>query len=232
MAEKPGLIWGEVPVGVTGLVLMDGRVGGGEKAEGTHSVSRRRPSPALPEWCGHHPPGCWSRNHIWKQPLLEGEPHRRPGTISLFSFLSSLWCLNTDRRAMPRRAGRPTLWSNSHLDQEVLLRVLMKGGHSSLGTKPGINGDLFLLPVAQAAVVGDADVPLQLRDLWGLEHRWEAEPQPGTHQPRSQRTISREGQTHTALLGNSTTVSVSYCAGTEKPIKKINTQRHLGGSVR
>ena len=49
-------------------------------------------------------------------------------------------------------------WSISHLDQEVLLRVLMKGGHSALGAKPGINGDLFLRPVAQAARSGAAPV--------------------------------------------------------------------------
>lgn len=47
----------------------------------------------------------------------------------------------------------------------------MKGGHRSPGTKPGVNGDLVLLPVAQAAVVGNTDVPLQLRDLGGQSTR-------------------------------------------------------------
>ena len=32
-------------------------------------------------------------------------------------------------------------------------------------TKPGVDGDLLFLPVAQAAVIRDADVLLQLRDL-------------------------------------------------------------------
>lgn len=76
------------------------------------------------------------------------------------------------------------LWSNSHLDQKVLLRVLMKGGHGSLGTKPGINGDLFLLPVAQAAVVRDADVLLQLRDLWGQSTGGRPSPGRGCTSPK------------------------------------------------
>ena len=67
------------------------------------------------------------------------------------------------------------LWSDSNLDQEVLLRVLMERRDGSLGTKPGVNGDLFFVPIAQATVVGDADVPLQLRDLWVSEQTWEAE---------------------------------------------------------
>lgn len=45
----------------------------------------------------------------------------------------------------------------------------MKGGHGAWGPEPGVDGDLFLLPVAQAAVVRDADVLLQLRDLWVAE---------------------------------------------------------------
>lgn len=38
-------------------------------------------------------------------------------------------------------------------------------------TKPGVDGDLLFLPVAQAAVIGDADVLLQLRDLT-KQMRW------------------------------------------------------------
>lgn len=51
----------------------------------------------------------------------------------------------------------------------------MKGGHGAWGPKPGIDGDLFFLPVAQAAVIRDADVLLQLRDLWVSEQTWKAE---------------------------------------------------------
>lgn len=87
-------------------------------------------------------------------------------------------------------------WSISHLDQEVLLRVLMKGGHSALGAKPGINGDLFLRPVAQAAVVGDADVLPQLRDLWVSKHTWRLSQGWGDTPARTQQAISQEGQTH------------------------------------
>lgn len=41
----------------------------------------------------------------------------------------------------------------------------MKRGDGALGTEPGVDGDLLFLPGAQAAVIGDADVLLQLRDL-------------------------------------------------------------------
>lgn len=54
---------------------------------------------------------------------------------------------------------------NSYLDQEVLLGVMMQRGDSSFGTKPGIDSDLFLFPIAQATVIGDADVLFQLWDL-------------------------------------------------------------------
>jgi hypothetical protein len=52
----------------------------------------------------------------------------------------------------------------------------MQRGDSSLGTKPGIDGDLVLLPVAQATVIRDADVLLQLRDLWVSEQHGELRP--------------------------------------------------------
>lgn len=42
---------------------------------------------------------------------------------------------------------------------------MMQWGDGSLGTKPGIDSDLFLLPVTQATVIRDADVLLQ---LWNL----------------------------------------------------------------
>lgn len=51
----------------------------------------------------------------------------------------------------------------------------MKGGHGARGPKPGIDGDLFFLPVAQAAVIRDADVLLQLWDLWASEQTWKVE---------------------------------------------------------
>lgn len=44
------------------------------------------------------------------------------------------------------------------------------------GPNPGIDGDLLFLPLAQAAVIGDADVLLQLEDL--TEHM-RAELRPG-----------------------------------------------------
>lgn len=67
--------------------------------------------------------------------------------------------------AGPGRGKRLIFWSNSNLGEEVLLGILMKGGDSSLGTKPGINSDLIFFPVTQAAVIGDANVLLQLWDL-------------------------------------------------------------------
>lgn len=45
----------------------------------------------------------------------------------------------------------------------------MQRGDGARGPKPGINGDVLLLPVAQATVIGDADVLLQLWDLWVSE---------------------------------------------------------------
>lgn len=45
----------------------------------------------------------------------------------------------------------------------------MQGGDGARGPKPGIDGDVFLLPIAQATVIRDADVLLQLWDLWGSE---------------------------------------------------------------
>lgn len=101
------------------------------------------------------------------------------------------------------------LWSDSNLDQEVLLRVLMEGRDGSLGTKPGVNGDLFFVPVAQATVVGDADVPLQLRDLWVSEQTWEAQSRPG-----DTRAQESTGQTHTAWFGANTPVSTFHGTGT------------------
>lgn len=41
----------------------------------------------------------------------------------------------------------------------------MERGDGALWTEPGVDGDLLFLPVAQAAVIRDADVLLQLRDL-------------------------------------------------------------------
>lgn len=41
----------------------------------------------------------------------------------------------------------------------------MQWGDGSLGTKPGIDSDLFLFSIAQATVIRDADVLLQLWDL-------------------------------------------------------------------
>lgn len=98
----------------------------------------------------------------------------RPGPTSPFSLLSCPSCqwfiLNMDNMARPHMAGpgrgkRLIFWSNSNLGEEVLLGILMKGGDSSLGTKPGINSDLIFFPVTQAAVIGDANVLLQLWDL-------------------------------------------------------------------
>lgn len=60
---------------------------------------------------------------------------------------------------------KPLSGINSYLDQEVLLGVMMQRGDSSFGTKPGIDSDLFLFPIAQATVIGDADVLFQLWDL-------------------------------------------------------------------
>lgn len=42
--------------------------------------------------------------------------------------------------------------------------------------EPGIDGDLLFLPVAQAAVIGDADVLLQLGDLTEHMRRVKARP--------------------------------------------------------
>lgn len=60
---------------------------------------------------------------------------------------------------------QPLSGSSSYLDQEVLLGVLMQWGDGALWTKPGIDSDLFLFSIAQATVIRDADVPLQLWDL-------------------------------------------------------------------
>lgn len=60
---------------------------------------------------------------------------------------------------------QPLSGIHSYLDQEVLLGVMMQWGDGSLGTKPGIDSDLFLFSVAQATVIGDADVLFQLWDL-------------------------------------------------------------------
>lgn len=109
----------------------------------------------------------------------------------------------------------------------------MKGGHRSPGTKPGINGDLVLLPVAQAAVVGNTDVPLQLRDLWGSEHTgwgWGGMPSPG--QGRTSPKVNGPSPgTHTALSRDKRTASACYFGETEKPTEKTNTRGHPHGSV-
>lgn len=52
----------------------------------------------------------------------------------------------------------------------------MKWGHSAWGPKPGIDGDVLVLPVTEATVVGDADVLLQLWDLWVSEQMWKVRP--------------------------------------------------------
>lgn len=67
---------------------------------------------------------------------------------------------------LPQQAPYSALsGSSSYLDQEVLLGVMMQWGDGSLGTKPGIDSDLFLFPVTQATVIRNADVLLQLWDL-------------------------------------------------------------------
>lgn len=72
-------------------------------------------------------------------------------------------------RGGARRRRGADVPSTSNLSEEVLLRILVKRGHGASGTEPGVDGDLLLVPVAQAAVIGDADVLLQLRDLRGAE---------------------------------------------------------------
>lgn len=57
----------------------------------------------------------------------------------------------------------------------------MKGRHSAWGPKPGIDGDVLLLPIAQTAVVGDTDVLLQLWNLWVSEQMWTVEARPVGH---------------------------------------------------
>lgn len=54
----------------------------------------------------------------------------------------------------------------------------MKRGDGAWGPKPGIDGDLFFLPVTQAAVIRDANVLLQLRDLWVSEPTGKGETRP------------------------------------------------------
>lgn len=52
----------------------------------------------------------------------------------------------------------------------------MEWGDGALWAEPGIDGDLLFLPVAQAAVIGDADVLLQLGDLTEHMRRVKARP--------------------------------------------------------
>lgn len=60
--------------------------------------------------------------------------------------------------------------SNPNLDQEVLLGIMMEWGDSARWPKPGIDGDRLFLSITEAAVVRDADVLLQLRDLKQSRH--------------------------------------------------------------
>lgn len=70
---------------------------------------------------------------------------RRDRTLTLTGFI--------ERRRYP------------HLSQEVLLRVLVQRRNCTSGPEPGVHRDLILVPLAEAAVVRQADVFLQLRDL-------------------------------------------------------------------
>lgn len=47
----------------------------------------------------------------------------------------------------------------------------MQRRHGAFRPEPGVDGDLVLVPVTEAAVVGQADVFLQLRDL--TQHQWD-----------------------------------------------------------
>lgn len=67
----------------------------------------------------------------------------------------------------------------------------MKGGHGAGGPEPGVDGDLLLLPVAQAAVVRDADVLLQLRDLRAAEQTRGVRPGRATPAQKSRDYLTR-----------------------------------------
>jgi hypothetical protein len=60
----------------------------------------------------------------------------------------------------------PTRWMCwTHLSQEVLLRILMKGGHCTSWPKPSIDCDVIFISLTKTTVVRDTDVVFQLGDL-------------------------------------------------------------------
>lgn len=81
-------------------------------------------------------------NVYMRKSLVVNKQQSRDGSLTLTGFIKHFYC--------------------RHLCQEVLLRVLVERRHCASGPKPRIYSNIVFISLTKTAIIGEADVFLQL----------------------------------------------------------------------